>query len=75
MNVAEMFRWLSRRPFKPFRIRMTDGAAIDVRHPDEVIPVKTTASVARGPAGEVFVQQSTISLLHVIRLEPIESPV
>ena len=75
MNFAELLRWLMRRPFKPFRIRMTDGAAIDVRHPDEVIPIKTTASVARGPAGEAFEQQSTISLLHVIRLEPIESTV
>jgi hypothetical protein len=73
VNTAELFRWLTRRPFRPFRIRMTDGAALDVRHPEEVVPYKTTAWVARGPAGETFEQHVTISLLHVIRLEPVET--
>lgn len=72
MNAAELRRWLYQRPFRPFRIRMTDGAAIDIRHPEEAVPVKTTATVARGPGGEVSVRSTTISLLHVIRLEPIE---
>ncbi len=72
MNIAELMRWVHLRPFLPFRVRMTDGAAIDVLHPDEVVPGRTTAQVIRGPNGELFRRNVTISMLHVIRLEPIE---
>jgi hypothetical protein len=52
---------------------MTDGTAIDVYHPDEVFPIRTTATVARGPGGQRFREMMTISVLHIIRLEPIEA--
>jgi hypothetical protein len=48
VNIAELMRWVHQRPFKPFRIRMTDGAAIAVYHPEEVVPVRTTSSGCPG---------------------------
>jgi len=73
MNSAELLRWLVRQPFEPFRIRMTDGAAFVVKHPDEVVPLKSTATVARSSSGKASRTPMTIALLHVIRLEPLDA--
>lgn len=74
MNSAELHRWLAVRPFQPFRICMTDGAKLDVLHPDAIIVMKGTAYIARRSAPGVLTEpHSTISLLHVVRIEPIES--
>jgi hypothetical protein len=32
---------LSRRPFEPFRIRLSSGDAYDVRHPENALLVKS----------------------------------
>ena len=73
MNSSELFRWLRAKPFRPFRIVMTDGASIDIFHPDQLIPFKGTAMVGRrGSLSSINERDVAISLLHVIRLEPID---
>ena len=72
MNSAELIRWLKRVPFRRFRICLTDGTHIDVLHPEEVIALKGTALVARRDVSGIPAEPYTaISLLHVVRLEPI----
>src|SRR5258708_3223624 len=72
VNSAEIIRWLKRIPFRRFRICLTDGTGIDVLHPEEVIALKGTALVARRDLSGIPAQPyTTISLLHVVRLEPI----
>ena len=73
MNSAQLDIWLSRRPFEPFRIVMSDSGVIDVFHPDQVIALKTTATIGRRFAPhDVAERDITIALLHVVRLEPIK---
>jgi hypothetical protein len=69
--------WLDQRPFRAFRIVMSDGKTYEVRHPDQVMPTFSAVvlpypSPAPGgpPAGEFI----TLSLFHVIRLEPLAQP-
>jgi hypothetical protein len=53
---------------------MTDGTSLDILHPEEVIPLKGTALVARRETSGVPSQPfTTISLLHVLRLEPLKT--
>jgi hypothetical protein len=74
VNSAQLDIWLSRRPFEPFRIVMSDSGVIDVFHPDQVIPLKTTALVGRRATGhDVAERDITIALLHIVRLEPIKA--
>jgi hypothetical protein len=37
MGPDEIFAFLRRRPFEPFRIHLTDGTAYTVNHPDQCI--------------------------------------
>jgi hypothetical protein len=74
VNSAELSRWLAVRPFQPFRIFMTDGTKLDVKHPEEVIAFKTTAYVARRKLPNVLTSpHTTISLLHLVCIEPFPS--
>ena len=73
MNRAQLLLWLYERPFQPFRIVMTDGGVLDIWHPDQLIVSKTIAVVGRRATIQVMAERDvTISLLHVIRLEPID---
>jgi hypothetical protein len=74
VNSAQLAVWLGRRPFEPFRIVMSDSGVIDVYHPDQVIPLKTTALIGRrATPHDVAERDVTIALLHIVRLEPIKA--
>lgn len=73
MNWAHLLRLLAYRPFRPFRIVMTDGGCLDVFHPDQLLPSRTTAVVGRRASTTAVSERDvTISLLHVVRLEPLD---
>ena len=73
MNRIQILLRLDERPFLPFRIVMTDAGVLDICHPDQMIVSKTTAIVGRRATAQVVAERDvTISLLHVIRLEPLD---
>ena len=43
MNADAIREFLNRRPFEPFVIRMSDGEAYEVRHPECLMVLKTKA--------------------------------
>ena len=43
MNADAIREFLNRRPFEPFVIRMSDGKAYEVRHPECLMVLKTKA--------------------------------
>jgi hypothetical protein len=73
VNRAQLLIRLDDRPFLPFRIVMTDGGVLDIFHPDQLVVSKTTAIVGRRATAQVVAERDiTISLLHIVRLEPID---
>ena len=71
MRFQELYEVLHRSPFEPFRIRLTDGQAHTVRHPD--FAWLTRGSVYIGlPSGDDEVPDRAIQcdLLHVVSVEP-----
>lgn len=77
MGPEEVSEALKVRPFQPFRLHPTDGAAFDVRHPEAILPTRRVVVLGVGgdPASGVFDRAIQISLLHIVRIEPLEVPV
>jgi hypothetical protein len=63
---------LSRRPFVPFRLWLSDGGHIDVRSPEQVLPLRQFALVGLldpNAAEETYDRYATIWYMHVTRYE------
>jgi hypothetical protein len=72
MSVAVIRESLSRRPFEPFRIRLSSGDALDVKHPENALLVKAGVYVATpNEKGELPEAATWCSLLHVTAIEPL----
>ncbi len=72
MRTTEIENQLRQRPFVPFLLRMSDGKAFEVRHPEMLLVSRTILAVAihkpraRQPEGIVFCDP-----VHIIRIEPV----
>jgi hypothetical protein len=74
MNAQDLLPYLQRIPFRPFRLHLDDGRIIEVRHPELMILGKRTAAVASPAADEtvdVLDRVITVSLLHIVTIEPV----
>jgi hypothetical protein len=73
-NIRE---FVAQRPFRPFRLTLTDGLTYDLRHPD-LIMVGQGMVVVGLPAADqtepIFDRFAMISLLHIMQIEPLEKP-
>jgi hypothetical protein len=62
------------RPFEPFRLFVSDGAAYDIRHPEMVLTGQNAAVIGLpGDPTRPADRLVTVALLHVTRLEPLEA--
>lgn len=74
MNAQDFFDVLRAKPFVPFRIVATDGRTHDVRHPDQVLVLRTRVIWPIASDGGVPDRSEHLSLIHVLRLEELASP-
>ncbi len=60
-----------RRPFKPFRIHMSDGSCLDVRHPELAMLMSDRMVIGVPSATQAgFVDElQYCSIMHITRLE------
>lgn len=74
MRVKEIEKQLKIRPFKPFRLCMSDGNSFDVRHPEMLMTSRTVIALAmygaRASEPEWIVLCDPI---HIIRIEPVDN--
>jgi hypothetical protein len=72
MSAAAIKESLSRRPFEPFRIRLSSGDSLEVRHPEHALMVRAGVYVAApDEKGELPEAATWCSLLRVTAIEPI----
>ena len=74
MRPQDFREHLRTQPFRPFRVSLTDGRTYDVLHPELAMVGHSTVSIGltRPNASEpVYDRVVTVSLLHVMQLEPI----
>lgn len=76
MNPDDLRDYVRRKPFEPFRLHLTDGSTFDIRHPEMILIARRTVAVGLpASAGSTEADRiTTISILHIVRAEPIEAP-
>ena len=78
MRREQIMSLLQQRPFQPFRMRLSNGIVQEVRHPEMAMATASSvivgmpATSAPAPAIDDYV---IVSLLHIVQLEPIPTPV
>ncbi len=68
MNIETIREWLNRRPFEPFEVRLSNGEAYQVRHPEVVALGKNRIAVA-DPESDRFVH---IALIHINSIQALQ---
>lgn len=77
MRGDELKELLVRKPFVPLRLYMTDGTTFDIRHPDNIIVLKSRVDIGVGADARGVVDRvDYCSLLRVVRVEelPLVAP-
>ena len=69
MNMETIRDLLYRQPFKAFEIRLSDGEAYQVRHPENVALAKTRIAIAYPEADRIVL----CSLIHINRIEALRA--
>jgi hypothetical protein len=69
MHPDDLIAALRRQPFVPFRLHVSDGAAYDIRHPEQVLVTRRAAHVGVGGDGPIPDHAVIVALVHVSRLE------
>ena len=73
MNPQEINKLLRAIPFVPFRVHMSDGKHLDIKHPELAMVTRNRLIVGRpvdDPRMEIPDEADWISALHILRLEP-----
>ena len=76
MRPTDLMNVLRARPFRPFRLVMSDGTVYEVRHPEIVIVARSTAVIG-DPAPdspEMAERYDIIGLAHIVRIDFLEQP-
>jgi hypothetical protein len=76
MRPEDVREFLRHRPFQPFRLTLTDGRTYDVLHPELALVGRSFVAVGLARPGDpegVADRMVTVSLLHIMQIEPIES--
>jgi hypothetical protein len=73
MCPEDLLELLRARPFKPFRIHMTDGQSYEIVHPEAAMVLRSRAIVGLRPhpARGYFEASEGLSLLHIVRTSEI----
>jgi hypothetical protein len=69
MNMETIREWLNQQPFEPFALRMSNGEAHEVRHPENVALGKNRLIVVDPHLDRA----AHLSLIHVNVIEALQS--
>jgi hypothetical protein len=75
MRSEDIREFLQKKPFQPFRVTLTDGRTYEVRHPELAMVGRSTIAIGLPAAGDtspIYDRLVTVSLLHVMQIEPSE---
>jgi hypothetical protein len=72
MRAEDLHEFTRKRLFKPYRIHTTEGLAYEIRHPDQVIVLRSRVVIGVGGENGVPDHLEHVALLHVVRIEELE---
>ena len=73
MRPEDLHEFTRKRPFLPYRIHITGGQTYDVRHPDQVIVLRSRVVIAVGADSGVADHVDHVALIHIVRVEELGS--
>lgn len=65
---------LEHRPFEPFRLLISSGEEVEVRHPEMAILTRSSIAVGHNMKDRVADYVLDYSLIHVVKIEPLGMP-
>lgn len=76
MSRNDLLRRARERPFSPFRLVVSEGAAYEIRHPEQLMVARDSAVIGLlGEPDQGFYETTVlVDLLHIVRLEPLSAP-
>lgn len=76
MRPEDIRELLRQKPFQPVRLTLTDGRTYDVFHPEMLMIGRSTIAIGipkRNGPDPIYDRLITVSLLHIMQIEPLES--
>ncbi|UCC30647.1 MAG: hypothetical protein JSU86_20930 [Phycisphaerales bacterium] len=73
MRPEDLLELIRKRPFLPFRIHVTDGQTYDIRHPDQIIVLRSRAVVGAGNDNGLPEYLEHVALVHIVRIQEVLS--
>lgn len=72
MTARDLSKRVKKKPFTPFRLIVSEGAAYEVRHPEQIMVTRDSVVIGIPGESEDFYETSDlVDLIHVVRLEPL----
>ena len=68
MNMETILEWVNRRPFEPFALRLSNGEVHQVRHPENVMVLKSRIIIGYPEADRAV----HCSLIHINAIEALQ---
>jgi hypothetical protein len=75
MSLEDLLKAVRTRPFIPFRLLLTHGESLDVRHPEMCMPGARSTVIGlilSSQTQPIYDVATIVDLLHIVRLEPIQ---
>lgn len=72
MRAEELREILDRRPFEPFRMHISSGQHVGVKHPEMAIVSRSLVAVGIVGLGRVAEYIAQYNLIHVVKIEPLD---
>lgn len=69
MRPEDLREFTRRQPFVPFRIHTTAHQTYDIRHPDQVIVLRSRLVIGMGGNDEIPDRVEHLALVHIVRIE------
>jgi hypothetical protein len=73
MRASDVREQLGHKPFRPFRLHLTDGTVFDISHPDLALVFHAVVKIGLPPALGLE-RDAVIDLLHIMWLEILGTP-
>ena len=75
MHPNDLLARVRARPFVPFRLVVSEGGSYEIRHPDMIMVARRSVVVGLPAPDDESIADTThlIALIHVVRVEPLES--
>ena len=73
MRPDDLLELIRKRPFLPFRIHVSGGEIYEIRHPDNIIVLRSRAVVGVGRDNGLPARAEHLALVHIIRIEELST--